>query len=282
MENLGYYSGKFGLLEDMMVPMNDRVCYFGDGVYDATYTANHKIYAVEEHIDRFYQSAKLLEIPISFTKDEMKNLLQEMVNKVDSPEQFLYWQVTRGTGIRNHAFPDSTIPSNIWITIKPGELKDIYKKIKLITVEDTRFFHCNIKTLNLLPNVIASQRAAEVGCDEVVFHRGDRVTECAHSNISIIQNGVFRTAPLDNLILPGITRGHLIQICKENSIPVEESIFTLEELMKADEIIVSSSGSLCLSVSEIDGSPVGGKSADLLHILQDSSLYKFHEETKKE
>lgn len=282
MENLGYYSGKFGLLEDMMVPMNDRVCYFGDGVYDATYTANHKIYAVEEHIDRFYQSAKLLEIPISYTKDEMKELLQEMVKKVDSPEQFLYWQVTRGTGIRNHVFPDSAVPSNIWITIKPGELKDIYKKIKLITVEDTRFFHCNIKTLNLLPNVIASQKAAEAGCDEVVFHRGDRVTECAHSNISILQNGVFRTAPLDNLILPGITRGHLIQICKENGIPVEESIFTVEDLMKADEIIVSSSGSLCLSVSEIDGSPVGGKSADLLQILQDSSLYKFHEETKKE
>ena len=281
MVSLGYYCGKYGELDEMTIPMNDRVCYFGDGVYDATYVANHIIYALDEHINRLYSSAGLLEIAISYTKAEMKKLLQEMVEKVDSPDQFLYWQLTRGTGIRNHAFLDASVPSNLWITIKPAGLKDVYAKIKLITVEDTRFFHCNIKTLNLLPNVMASQKAAIAGCDEVVFHRGDRVTEGAHSNISIIKNGVFKTAPLDNFVLPGITRGHLIQICKEQDIPVEESIFTLKELMEADEVIVSSAGSLCLSVDEIDNILVGGKSPRILRILQDSSMRKFAEETKK-
>lgn len=279
MENLGYYCGKYGPLEEMTIPMNDRASYFGDGVYDATYTANHKIYLLDEHVERFYKSAELLKIPIAFTKEELSALLKEMVNKVDSPEQFLYWQVTRGTGIRNHAFLDPSVPSNIWITIKPTSIKDVYKKFKLITVDDTRFYHCNIKTLNLIPNVMASQKAAEAGCDEVVFHRGDRVTEGAHSNISIIQNSVFKTAPLDNLILPGVTRAQLIKLCKEYEIPVEETPFTINELMEAEEIIVSSAGVLCNGVSEIDGVKVGGKNPKVLQILQEASLKKFKEET---
>jgi D-alanine transaminase len=280
MKNLGYYCGKFGLLDEMTVPMNDRVCYFGDGVYDATYTANYKIYDLEEHIDRFYSSAALLDINITKSKDELKDLLQEMVNKVDSPEQFLYWQVTRGTSVRNHV-PEPGVPSNLWIMIKPGTIKDVYNKIKLISVEDTRYFHCNIKTLNLLPNVMASQKAAAAGCDEVVFKRGERVTECAHSNISILTNGILKTAPLDNLILPGITRGHLIKNCIECGISVEEVPYTLKELMDADEIIVTSAGSLCIGVSEVDGIAVGGKDPETLKMLQDLSLKNFNEATKK-
>ncbi|MDF2586559.1 MAG: D-amino acid aminotransferase [Anaerocolumna sp.] len=278
MENLGYYCGKFGLLEEMTIPMNDRVCYFGDGVYDATYTANHKIYDLDEHVDRFFHSAALLNINMTHTKCELKQLLQEMVNKVDSPEQFLYWQVTRGTSVRNHV-PEPGVPSNLWIMIKPGKIKDVYSKIKLISVEDTRYFHCNIKTLNLLPNVMASQKAAEAGCDEVVFKRGDRVTECAHSNISILTHGILKTAPLDNLILPGITRANLLKICSDCGIPVEEVTYTINELMEADEIIVTSAGSLCLGVSEIDGIPVGGKDQDTLKMLQDLSIKRFRETT---
>ncbi len=281
MKNLGYYCGSYGLIEEMKIPMNDRVCYFGDGVYDATYTANHIIYDLDEHVDRFYRSAELINIPISHTKTELKNLLQEMVNKVDSPEQFLYWQVTRGTALRNHTFPEPEIPSNLWITIKPASIKDIYKKFKLITVEDTRFLHCNIKTLNLLPNVMASQKAAEAGCDEAIFHRGNRITEGSHSNISIIKNGILKTAPLDNLILPGITRGHLLEFCRQNSIPVDESPFTITELVEADEIIVTSAGALCIAASEIDGIPVGGKSPDILKTLQKAALEKFRRDTQK-
>lgn len=282
MENLGYYNGKFGLLEEMMVPMLDRVCYFGDGVYDATYSRNHIIFALDEHIDRFYNSAGLLGIKISQTKEELKEILKEMVKKVDSGEQFVYWQVTRGTGMRNHAFPGEEVKANLWIMLKPLNIKDMSQKLKLITLEDTRFLHCNIKTLNLLPSVIAAQKTEEAGCQEAVFHRGDRVTECAHSNVSIIKDGILKTAPTDNLILPGIARAHLIKMCKNFNIPVNETPFTLKELMEADEVIVTSSGQFCMTASEIDGKPVGGKAAELVKKLQEALLNEFLEETEVE
>ena len=278
MENLGYYNGKFGPLEEMMVPMNDRVCYFGDGVYDATYSRNGVIFALDEHIDRFFNSAGLLRIELPCTKDEMKDILNDMVSKVDSGNNFVYWQATRGTGIRNHAFPTEG-KANIWVTIKPAEVKDLYQRIKLITLEDTRVLHCNIKTLNLIPSVMAAQKTAEAGCDESVFHRGDRVTECAHSNVHIIKDGVFKTHPTDHYILPGIARAHLIRACKANNIPVDETPFTVAELMDADEVIVSSSGSFCLVANEIDGKPVGGKAPELIDTLQKYLVKEFIDAT---
>ena len=278
MKNLGYYNGKFGEIEEMSIPMNDRVCYFGDGVYDATYSRNYKIFALDEHVDRIYNSARLLSMNITETKEEMKAILLEMVQKMDTGENFVYWQVTRGTGKRNHAFPEN-VGTNLWITISHKDIVDTYKKIKLITMEDTRFFHCNVKTLNLIPSVIASENAKQAGCDETVFHRSGRVTECAHSNVHIIKDGVFVTAPTDNLILPGIARAHLIKACRKLGIPVSETPYTLDELMNADEIIVSSSGSLCLAAEEVDGKAVGGKAPELLKKLQDEVLREFMEET---
>ncbi|MFW2487332.1 D-amino acid aminotransferase [Clostridium chromiireducens] len=282
MENLGYYNGKYGLLEEMTIPMNDRVCYFGDGVYDATYSRNHVIFALDEHIERFFNSAGLLKIKIPYTKEQVKEILKDMVKKVDSGEQFVYWQVTRGTAMRNHAFPGDEVPANLWIMLKPLKIKDMSQKIKLITLEDTRFLHCNIKTLNLLPSVMAAQKTEEAGCQEAVFHRGTRVTECAHSNVSILIDGILKTAPADNLILPGIARAHLIKMCKLFSIPVDETAFTLKELMEADEVIVTSSGQFCITACEIDGKPVGGKAPEIVKKLQDALLVEFLEETKAE
>ena len=282
MKNLAYYNGKFGELEEMSIPMTDRVCYFGDGVYDATYSHNYNIFALDEHIDRIYNSAALLRIEIEQTKQEMKDILNEMVRKMDTGDNFVYWQVTRGgKGKRNHVFSTDGSKGNLWITISPKGLVDVYKKIKLMTKPDTRFFHCNIKTLNLIPAVIASQEALENGCDETVLHRDGRVTECAHSNVHIIKNGIFVTAPTDHLILPGIARAHLIKACKKLGIGVDETPFTLDEMMNADEVIVSSSGSLCLAAEIIDGKPVGGKAPELLKALQDEVLREFMEETEK-
>ncbi|HEX9027290.1 MAG TPA: D-amino acid aminotransferase [Clostridium sp.] len=280
MENLGFYNGEYDLIEKIKIPMNDRVSYFGDGVYDATYSRNHNIFALDEHINRFFNSAGLLQIKIPYTKDELKGLLNEMVQKVDCGEQFVYWQVTRGTATRNHAFPADNVKANIWIILRPVNVKDMSQKIKLITLEDTRFLHCNIKTLNLLPNVMAAQKAEEAGCQESVFHRGERVTECAHSNVSIIKDGILKTAPTDNFILPGIARAHLINMCKKFNIPVSETAFTLKELMDADEVIVTSSGQFCMATCEIDGKIVGGKAPEIIKKLQDALLNEFLEETK--
>lgn len=280
MKNLGYYNGKIGLLEEMSVPMLDRVCVFGDGIYDATYSRNHVIYNLEEHVDRFFSSAAKLRMEMPMTKEELSQLLSDLVKKVDDGEQFVYFQLTRGTAPRNHAFPEN-VKANLWVMLRAGKIKDNNVPIKLITLDDTRFLHCDIKTLNLIPSVMASQKALEAGCEEAVFHRGDIVTECAHSNVSIIENGKFVTHPTDNLILPGIARANLIKMCNKLGIPVVEEEFTLERLMKADEIIVSSAGSFCLSASHIDGKEVGGKAPEILASLRRELVNDFITATEK-
>ena len=262
----------------MRVPMLDRACVFGDGIYDATYSRNHIIYNLEEHVDRFFSSAEKLRMTVPMDKKELSELLSELVRKVDDGEQFVYFQLTRATAPRNHVFPEN-VPANLWVMLRPAKIKDNEIPVKLITVEDTRFFHCDIKTLNLIPSVMASQLAHEAGCDEAVFHRGDVVTECAHSNVSIIEKGRFVTHPTGNLILPGIARANLIKTCKKLGIPVVEEPFTLDRLMNADEVIVSSSGSFCLSASHIDGKAVGGKSPEILAALRKELVEDFISET---
>ncbi|MCC8049414.1 MAG: aminotransferase class IV [Clostridiales bacterium] len=279
MKTLGYYNGKYGELEDMSIPMNDRVCWFGDGVYDAGPCRNYHIFALDEHIDRFFNSAGLLKIKIPVSKQELKDLLNDLVKKMDSGNLFVYFQATRGTGIRNHVFTEGA--GNLWVSLTEAEISDGIEPIRLITTEDTRFYHCNIKTLNLIPSVMASQRAKEAGCQESVFYRpGGRVTECAHSNVHIIQDGMLRTAPTDNLILPGIARAHLIRACKNLNIPVNETAFTLDELYSAEEVLVTSSSNLCLHANEIDGKPVGGKQPELLEKIRSYVLEEFYEATR--
>ncbi len=280
MKKLGYYNGKWDEIENMSIPMTDRVCFFGDGVYDATYSRNYKIFSLDEHIDRFYNSARLLEINLPYTKEQLKEILNAMVGKMDTGENFVYFQATRASdAVRSHAFSEGS-EANIWINIYHKEILDLTKKVQLITMEDTRFLHCNIKTLNLIPAVIASQRAKEAGCFEAVFHRNGRVTECAHSNVHIIKNGELITAPTDNLILPGIARGHIIDACKKLNVTVREEPFFLEQLLDADEVLVSSAGALCLSADKIDGKSVGGKATDLVEKLQAYLLNDFLSETE--
>ncbi|MFA9375229.1 MAG: aminotransferase class IV [Lachnotalea sp.] len=278
MKTLGYYNGKYGEIDEMTIPMNDRVCWFGDGVYDAGPCRNYNIFAIDEHVDRFFNNAGLLDIKMPVTKQELKNLLQEMVNKMDSGNLFVYYQVTRGTGMRNHVYTPE--PGNLWITLKEANASDGIKPIKLITTEDTRFLHCNIKTLNLIPSCVASEKAKKAGCDESVFYReGGRVTECAHSNVHIMKDGKLITAPADNLILPGIARAHLIGMCKKLGITVSETPFYLDDLFDADEVIVTSSSNLCLHADEIDGKPVGGKASELLEEIRSNLIKEFMEVT---
>ena len=257
MKNIAYYNGKTGPIEEMMVPMNDRACYFGDGVYDATMAVNHVPMHFDDHIDRIYNSARLIDIDIPMPKDEMKKMLMGLIEQVEGDELFVYWQVTRGVGMRNHPYSGVDGAPSIWAWVRPNGMRDTYGAYRCITMEDTRFLHCNIKTINLLPAVIANQRAMEAGCDETIFHRGTRVTECSHSNVHIIKDGVLHTAPCDNLILPGIVRKHILEICREQGIPVVEEPFTTEELMDADEVFFTSSSALTCRVKEIDGKAVG-------------------------
>lgn len=291
MQNLGFYNGKYDLIENMNVPMSDRVCWFGDGVYDATATRNGVIYCLDDHIDRFYNSAAKVLIDIPYTKDELKNLLKELVLKVDTSktngETFLYWQITRGANVpRNHIFPQN-VKANLWVTVTPRKLADIYRKDKLISYEDIRFFMCDVKTLCLLPNVLASEAAKRAGAEECVMYRKEadgiknRVTEGAHTNVHCLKDGALYTAPLDNLVLPGIARKNLIKVCNKIGVPVKEEPFSLEFLMNADEIMLSSSSNFCIVATHIDDVSVGGKAPELLKSIQDALVEDYITETNK-
>ena len=124
METLGYYNGRYDLLENMTVPMNDRACYFGDGIFEVAYCRNYKIYSLDEHMDRLYDSAAILGIDIPHTKEEFSDIIKSLVPMLDSHEQLVYWQVSRGTQLRNHA-PEKGLKANVWITLRPMKIKDI-------------------------------------------------------------------------------------------------------------------------------------------------------------
>lgn len=279
MQHVGYYNGEIGPLEEMKIPMLDRAVYFGDGVYDSATFANNHIFALDEHINRFYNSCRLLNIPFSLSREALAAELQKCVDANEVDHGFLYWQASRGTGLRSHNYPKDIQP-NLMVFTVPDELHPMDQPMKLISVEDTRFLHCNIKTLNLIPNVMAFQACVQAGCDEVVLHRGDRVTECAHSNVLMLKDGVLCAPPRDNLILPGITLTHLLQLAKQEGIPTCEEPFTMDQLRHADEIIVSSSGALCIPACELDGQPVGGKDPTTLKRLQDAYMAYYIERTK--
>ncbi len=280
MENLGYYNGKYDMIENMQIPMLDRVCWFGDGIYDATYSHNHIIFDLNAHLDRFYNSARILDINIPIARNELAELLNELVLKVDDGDQFVYMQVTRGSGLREHVY-ENDLKGNLWITLTPSKISDTYKPIDVITFEDKRFYYCNCKTLNLIPSCLAATQASRKNCSEAIFVRDGIVTECAHSNISIFKNDTVITHQLDDKILPGTARLRLLNFAKKLGYKTEERDYSLEELMGADEIVIHSTGSFCIPVKTVDGIKVGGKAPGMLKSLQDALVEDFYHSTSK-
>ena len=266
MKNLGYYNGKTGLIEEVTVPITDRAFYFGDGVYDAVMCRNNIPYLLYEHVNRIFDNAELLGITPPKTKEELKYLITELCPLVDGEEKFVYFQISRGSGIRNHEF--TSTKANLCIMIKPQKVKNVYEKVDICSTKDVRFHMCNIKTLNLLPSVISAQHAKNNRCEETVFVREGYITECSHSNISILKDGQLITAPADNHILPGVTRAHLMLAAKKNGIDVIEKKYTYDELLGADEIIVTSSSKMAIGVKSVDSRSVGGKDEKMLKLLQ--------------
>ncbi len=281
MKDIAYYNGKIGRIDEVQAPITDRGFYFGDGVYDAAMVNNKKIFALDDHLDRFYNSLKLLRIEPPMQRDELAETLNGLIVQLDSDApHMLYWQSTRAVAHRKHAFP-ANCKTSLMAFAEPCGLDRQDHPYKLISVEDTRFLHCNIKTLNLIPNCMAMQQAVEAGCGEVVFHRGDRVTEGAHSGLAILKDGVFCTPPADNLILPSITRKHFLTLCDKLGVPTRIAPFTVDELKNADEVMILSTGTHCVSACELDGKPLGGKDPALLDKLQKAYQNWFDEETQK-
>ena len=267
MDCIAYYDGTIGAPDELVVPFNDRSHFFGDGIYEAAMAAGGTIFALDDHLDRFYSSAVPFDIRIPLPKDELASLLTDLLAKVDDGMKLVYWQVTRGIAPREHAY-DENMVGKLWVMIRPEKLVDPSVPLKLISMEDRRFGYGNVKTLNLMPAVKYSQAALAAHADEAVLHRDGVVTECAHSNVSILKDGVFYSHPNDEHILRGIAKTHLIQACYRESVPVVERAFTLDQLEDADEIIVTSSSNLCTFANQLDGKPVGGRDPQTLGKLR--------------
>ncbi len=280
MIDIAYYNGKYGRIDDIYIPFNDRSHFFGDGVYEVALARNYKIYALSEHIDRLYSGADLLNINIKISKDVMADILYSLSKQLDSPDQIVYWQVTRGTCPRSHTYEEN-IESNFWVMITPAKMKDIYHPIQTITSPDTRWHHCNIKSLNLISSVMYAQKAkSECVYETILYRENGRVTECSHSNIHIItKDGIFKTAPADELILPGISRSHLISACLQLGIKVDESPFTVDEMMSADEILISSTTAPIMVCNMVDGITVGGRLPNTVRQLREWVMDDFISQT---
>ena len=238
MSTFAYYNGKLGSFDDIRIPLSDRAIFFGDGVYDAALGYGDRIYLLDRHIERFLGNAKRLKIPFDFDSEELKKLLYSVVKKCNFECFFLYFQLSRSSPERIHSNL-SCKGSNLLITVKKSAIPTP-TEMRLHLMEDLRYFYCDIKTLNLLPQTLYASEAEAALCDECVLHRRGIVTECSHSNVSIIKDGVLYTHPKSNLILPGITRESILSYCENQGIPFKELAFSVKDLRDADGIIVSS------------------------------------------
>lgn len=278
MGRIAYFNGTIGNYEDMTIPFSDRSVFYGDAVYDAVLVLDRKPFTLDLHLDRLYRSCAMTEIAFDMPRETLVQEIDRLLAQTDMGPTMLYLQVTRGAAPRKHEFPAGVKPNLLMFTA-PAALPPRGKRASLVSVEDLRFQYCNIKTTNLLPNVFAAQKAAAAGATEALLHRGERVTEGAHSSILMVQNGTVVMPPLDELILPGITRAVINQLCQQNGIPVEVRRFTVDELKAADEIILCSTTKCLIFVYEIDGQPVGGKDEALRGRLQDLFARKLRDET---
>jgi D-alanine transaminase len=242
MSIFAYYNGVFGSFDEIRIPLSDRAVFFGDGVYDAALAAGDKIYLLDRHIKRFLQNAKKLGIPVNFSEYEFEKLLRSVVSRCGFETSFVYFHLTRGLPERTHSSLGCQ-SSNLLITVKKCNIPSP-TPMRLHIMEDLRYFYCDIKTLNLLPQTLYATEADSLGLDECVLHRNGIVTECSHSNISIVKDGILYTHPLSRLILPGITRESLLRVCENEGIPFKEIPFSLKELCEADGIIVTSTSRL--------------------------------------
>lgn len=258
--------------QDAKVPYNDRGYVFGDGIYEYIRTYNNIIFTAKPHFERLLRSAKEIGLELKYNVDELTELIQELLAANGVVNGGVYIQVTRGAAPRDHAFPTPSVEANVMAFTKTYErpYKLLEEGINAITTEDIRWLRCDIKSLNLLGNVLAKERAVKYNAQEAIQHRGDIVTEGSSSNVYAIKAGEIYTHPVNNYILNGITRMVIKDIAEEKGIPFNEGTYTVDFLRNADEIIVSSTSIEVMPVVKLDGEQVGdGEVSPITKSLQE-------------
>ncbi|MDQ0242782.1 D-alanine transaminase [Bacillus fengqiuensis] len=252
--------------KDSLVSFDDRGYQFGDGVYEVIRLYQGRAHLLDPHMERLFRSMKELEIVSPFTKEQLVDQLEKLIAKNHFDEDGnLYIQVTRGIQTRNHVYePDLTAVCFAKIDRFPKPLDLMQNGVRVTVMEDIRWLRCDIKSLNLLPNVMAKTNAQRKGCYEPLFVRDDIVRECGSANFFLIKDGVLITHPANNLILNGITRVHVLQLAKELAIPIEEREIAREELDTADECFLTATPIEIVPITAIDEHKVNGGDAGVI------------------
>lgn len=244
---------------DRLVDIEDRGYQFGDGIYEVIGVYEGKLFMLDEHLERLERSAKEIQITLPCDKQELASRLRQLITLNNLYDGVIYLQVSRGTAERWHYFPSEDTKPNLVAYTKlesTMEKEEDHGALAVLT-EDIRWLRCDIKTLNLLPNVLAKQKAVEHQAVEAILHRGDFITEGSSSNVFIVKDQVVYTHPANNYILNGITRRKILQICEELKIEVEEKACTIQDLLEADEVFITATKLDVVPIIKVDESQIG-------------------------
>ncbi|MBI4421161.1 MAG: D-amino acid aminotransferase [Gemmatimonadetes bacterium] len=254
-----YLNGSYQPKESARVSPDDRGFLFGDGVYEVARTYRGKLFALDRHLDRLRYSLSQLRIDgvdVNCLGEVSHELLGR--NQLDNTEAIVYLQVTRGAAPRAHAFPTNPVPPTVYGYAAPIVPRfDPAKGVAAITVPDTRWARCDIKSVSLVGNVLANQAAREAGVFEAIFIRDGVALEGSHTSLFAVIGGEVRTGPLTNYVLPGITRAIVLELCRARGIADREAPVFAQELTRADEVFLAGTTTEVLGVVEIDGHRIG-------------------------
>ncbi len=261
MKEVVYLNGQFLPREDARISPDDRGYIFADGVYEVVKYYDGKPFRYTDHFSRLKRSLK--EVQINFEglpglEEVFKKLLEE--NGLTADHAGVYVQVTRGINKRVHHFPSDLRPGVYAFSFEmPSYSENLRNGISVITREDIRWLRCDIKSISLLPNTMLYNQAVEEGAGECILIRNGNVTEATHSSVLAVKNGKVITHPLCNLILPGITRKVILEICHKFNIEAEERPITEKEMYEVDELIIAGTGSEITPVVKVNDKPIGNK-----------------------
>jgi len=257
---IAYVNGRYTPHREAAVHVEDRGYQFGDGVYEVVPVQNGALIDVDLHFARLARSLRELLISPPMAEPSLRAVLANVIRRNRIRDGIVYLQITRGVARRDHGFPKFADSAIVVTARRSAALPDDADSWAgtAVTVPDIRWGRCDIKSVNLLPNVLAKQVAREAGAYEaILIGPGDIVMEGSTSNVWIVDaEGALRTRPLDNHILPGCTRAAIAQLLAENDIELREEEFSIATLAAAREVFVTSATSLVKPIIAIDGKPV--------------------------
>ncbi|WP_280769797.1 aminotransferase class IV [Salipaludibacillus daqingensis] len=254
MAEIAYYQDTFVDLDAKVVPIQERAHQFGDGIYEVIRVYDGRPFMLDEHLQRLEMSADAIELDLPYTTEEIKDICLDGLEKSELLEAEIYLQISRGIHARQHFYPDS--PCAVFaMTVKQAKIIPEEKRqngVNVMTLEDERWKNCYIKSLNLLPNVMAKQKAKRNRCEEAIFVEEGKVKEGSSSNLFAVKNGTLYTYPALKGILHGITRRVVLDLAKKLPMSVEEAPFTLDFLKNADEVFITSTSMDIMPVRQVD------------------------------